>query len=261
MPQDKRIIITKAVLYKLRRLCNDNSDEAAQIGIFVEFILPSVVVSQYPELQGTHPFSLVHRVYPKNGRSTCLIVPKAISTDCFKINKRHGYYDAVVTAESICRSGDMESMQRAGRVANTFSSFTVDSRIASKLPACIKHRVKTDAPGTVSSEASAADKARISIKYPEACLSTLDGLDEKENLTFRLSQSANSSRVYSTRQGHLLFRVGHGDMTAGDICENAKQFVFTLKKDYPTIWRYIHEFKLTSNKTDSIRFMEVHLPR
>ncbi|CCW62960.1 unnamed protein product [Phytomonas sp. EM1] len=261
MPQDKRLIVTKAVLYKLRRLCNDNSDEAAQVGIFIEFLLPSVVASQCPELQGTHPFSLAHRVYPKNGRSTCLIVPKAISADCFKINKRHGYYDAVVTAESICRPGDMESMQRASRVANTFSSFTVDSRIVTKLPVCIKRKVKMDALSTASSDASAAGRAPQPSKYPEAFLTTLDGLDEKESLTFRLSQAANSARVHYTKQGHLLFRVGHGDMTAGEICENAKQFIFTLKKDYPTIWRYIHEFKLTSNKTDSIRFMEVHLPR
>lgn len=266
MPQDKRLIVTKAVLHKLQRVCHGNASDATSEGIFIEFVLPSVVLAQCPELQEGHLFFLPQRVYPRDGRSTCLIVPKAISLDCFKINKRHGYYDAVVTAEAICRPGDSESLQRASRVANTFSHFIVDARIRSKLPACILTSVTSS--GSTANRTPSAHTAKggrsgseTDGKCPRKCITSLEGLDERQSLSFRLSQGCTGGKLRSTQQGQLIFRVGHGGMTAGDICENAKCFVFALKKDFPTVWKYIHELKLTSNKTDSIRFMEVQIQR
>lgn len=263
MPQDKRLIITKAVLYKLQRVCG-NDDAASKEGLFLEFILPSVVQAQVPELKGGHIFHLSHKVYPCDGRSTCLIVPKAISADCFKINKRHGYYDAVVTAEAICKRGDPEAAKRAVRVANTFSHFVADARIAGRLPACILSKVKASTGATSTSESSGSNGRAASSSAescPTVCLTTLTGLGEEENLTFRLSQGATGGVMRHKKEGQLLFRVGHGGMTAGEICENAKNFIFTLKKNFPTVWKYIFEFKLTTNKTESIRFMEVQIQR
>lgn len=275
MPQDKRLIVTKAVLFKLKRLCNGDDEVASGEGIFLEFMLPSVVLAQVPELQSDTLFALPHRVYPRNGRSTCLIVPKQISFDCTKVNKRHGYYDAVVTAEAICKRGDTEAAKRAARVANTFSHFVVDARIVGKMPAAIADKVRRG--GLTSSSASLGSNKGSGL-CPSAALTPLTGLDEGESMTFRLSQgamtgmlrnklipsvggAASGSGSSGFAAGQLLFRVGHGGMTAGEICENAKHFVLALKKDYPTVWKYIHDFKLTSNKTDSIRFMEVQLQK
>ncbi|KAG5480221.1 hypothetical protein CUR178_06277 [Leishmania enriettii] len=265
MPQDKRLIVTKAVLFKLQRVCaeegkggSSSGGGADQEGIYLEFILPSVVIAQCPQLVRGHRFHLPHRVYAANGRTTCLIVPKGISHDCGKINKRHGYYDAVVTAEAICKRGDAEAAKRALRVAATFSHFVVDARIESKLPHAITEAVKAN----VSSAAATVREAPSSaVHCPRKTITPLDGLDERETLGFRLSQGSTAGLVESPRQGHLLFRVGHGGMTAGAVCENAKAFVVSLKKEFPTVWKYTQAFALLSNRTERIRFMEVHIAK
>lgn len=277
MPQDKRLIITKAVLYKLQRVCNESTsgndkgnDSAAQEGIYLEFILPSVVVTQSPELVRSHRFHLPHAVYVKNGRTTCLIVPKVIAHDCMKVNKRHGYYDAVVTAEAVCKRGDAEAAKRALRVAATFSHFVVDARIESKLPPAIVDAVKASAGGSSTSSSSTissngkgsqAKAPSTAVRCPLKLITPLEGLDERETLSFRLSQGSTAGLIESRRQGQLLFRVGHGGMTAGEVCENAKSFIVSLKKEFPTVWKYIHEFALVSNRTERIRFMEVHITK
>ncbi|KAG5479456.1 hypothetical protein LSCM1_04719 [Leishmania martiniquensis] len=259
MPQDKRLIVTKAVLYKLQRVCAEEEIGGAdQEGIYLEFILPSVIIAQCPQLVHGHRFHLPNRVYAANGRTTCLIVPKVISHDCGKINKRHGYYDAVVTAEAICKRCDTEAAKRALRVSATFSHFVVDARIESKLPHAITEAVKA----SVSSSATASREApNVLALCPRKTITPLDGLDERETLSFRLSQGSTAGLVESHRQGHLLFRVGHGGMTAGAVCENAKTFVVALKRELPTVWRYIREFALISNRTERIRFMEVHISK
>lgn len=285
MPQDKRLIVTKAVLYKLQRVCEKEKSDPARQGVYLEFVLPSIVLAQCPELTQSRLFNLPHRVFPRDGRTTCLIVPKVIAHDCFKINKRHGYYDAVVTAESICKRGDPEAAQRAFRVANTFEHFVVDARIAGRLPVSITEKVKAASSlvagaGASSSSSSSVTTAAGASKASPAgnsnsggasaaganvfstkCLTALPGLDEKESLSFRLSLGATSVLARAVRQGQLVVRVGHGGMTAGEVCENAKGFAFSLKKDFPTVWKYVHELKLASSKTDTIRFMEVQLQR
>lgn len=256
MPQDKRLIVVKAVLYKLRRVSGSDEKAAAE-GIYIEFVIPTICLSQCPEMTKGHLFSLPHPVYGRQGhRTTCLIVPKAISDDAFKINKRHGYYDAVVTAEAICRRGDSEAAQRALKVAQTFSLFVVDARIIGKLPPCI-------------TDAVARANAATAQGCPVKCLTPLAHLDDTDSLTFRLSQGATSETIRQKRRGQgeggpsgvLQFRVGHGGMTAGEVCANAKSFVFSFKKDFPTVWKYIHEFKLQTNLTDSIRFMEINIQK
>ncbi|GET88377.1 hypothetical protein, conserved [Leishmania tarentolae] len=262
MPQDKRLIVTKATLYKLQRVCAEDrstsSGGAEEEGIYLEFILPVVVIAQCPQLVRDHRFHLPHRVYAANGRSTCLIVPKVISHDCGKINKRHGYYDAVVTAEAICKRGDAEAAGRARRVAATFSHFVVDGRIQSKLPHAITDAVKASFP---SSAAAASGAPTSAVRCPRKMITPLDGLDERETLSFRLSQGSTAGLVELHKQGQLLFRVGHGGMTAGAVCENAKAFVVSLKKEFPTVWKYIQEFSLVTNRTERIRFMEVHIAK
>lgn len=274
MPQDKRLIVTKAVLYKLQRVCDEDgkggkaqssTGAADQEGIFLEFILPSVITAQCPTLVRDHRFHLPNRVYAANGRTTCLIVPKVIAHDCGKINKRHGYYDAVVTAEAICKRGDAESAKRALRVAETFSHFVVDARIAAKLPHVITDAVKASsaaaAAAVAGAGASSSAAPSTAVRCPRKLITPLDGLDERETLGFRLSQGSTAGLVESQKQGQLLFRVGHGGMTAGAICENAKAFVVSLKKEFPTVWKFIHEFALVSNRTERIRFMEVHISK
>ncbi|CBZ26884.1 conserved hypothetical protein [Leishmania mexicana MHOM/GT/2001/U1103] len=267
MPQDKRLIVTKAVLYKLQRVCaeganggssSSSSGGADEEGIYLEFILPFVITAQCPRLVRDHRFHLPHRVYAANGRTTCLIVPKVISHDCGKINKRHGYYDAVVTAEAICKRGDAEATKRALRVAATFSHFVVDARIQSKLPHAITDAVKGSSPSSAAAANAAPSSA---VRCPRKMITPLDGLDERETLGFRLSQGSTAGLVELQKQGQLLFRVGHGGMTAGAVCENAKAFVVSLKKEFPTVWRYIQEFSLVSNRTERIRFMEVHITK
>ncbi|KAG5505768.1 hypothetical protein JKF63_05104 [Porcisia hertigi] len=270
MPQDKRLIVTKAVLYKLQRVCagdgngcsRGNSSDADQEGIFLEFILPSVITTQCPQLVRDHRFHLPHRVFPANGRTTCLIVPKVISHDCGKINKRHGYYDAVVTAEAICKRGDAEAAERALRVAATFSHFVVDARIESKLPHAITDAVRASAsPATAAAAAATKSTPSSAVHCPRKLITPLDGLDERETLGFRLSQGSTAGLVECQKQGQLLFRVGHGGMTAGAVCENAKAFAVALKKEFPTVWKYVHELSLVSNRTERIRFMEVQIAK
>ncbi|KPI83832.1 hypothetical protein ABL78_7117 [Leptomonas seymouri] len=264
MPQDKRLIITKAVLHKLQRVCSasGSSNDADQEGVYLEFILPFVVVAQSPQLVREHRFHLPHAVYVKNGRTTCLIVPRVVSHDCGKVNKRHGYYDAVVTAEAVCKRGDAEAAKRALRVAATFSHFLVDARIVSKLPSAIVDAVKASASGSAgTASATAATAPSTAVRCPLKTITPLEGLDERETLAFRLSQGSTSGLIECRRQGQLLFRVGHGGMTAGEVCENAKCFIVSLKKAFPTVWKYIHEFALVSNRTERIRFMEVHISK
>ncbi|RNF02457.1 hypothetical protein TraAM80_06363 [Trypanosoma rangeli] len=289
MPQDKRLIVTKAVIHKIQRLCGADADAAAAEGVFIEFVVPAVVVAQCPELLTEHVFQLPKRTYAMNGRTTCLIVPRIISGDAFKINKRHGYYDAVVTAEAICKRDDTEAARRAVLVSKTFSHFVVDDRIVSKLPPCITAAASLPAPVTpqarddASSSAArpgaqggkkdAAGKCRSgkvaesppatqAVQLPKAsgkCITALRNLEDRTSLTFRLSQGVLGGVVRAKNPGQLTFRVGHAGMTAGDLCENAKSFIFALKREFPTVWKYIHEFKMTSRVTEPIRFMEVHI--
>lgn len=261
MPQDKRLIITKAVVCKLQRVCEEKKKDASSEGVYIYFTVPVVLLSQSHEIS-SHLFPLVHSVFPANGRSTCLIVPKVISSDCFRINKRHHYVDAVITAESICRRQDAESAKRAEVVATSFKHFLVDARIVAKLPLAITEAVKkAGVKKEVGSSSGTSGDSVIGPACPPAALSSVEGLDHKESLAIRLSQAAGCGMVRSVGQGQIVFRVGHGGMTGGDICENAKGFVFALKRDFPSLWRYIMEFKLTTNRTDAIRFMEVQRSR
>ncbi|RNF15762.1 uncharacterized protein Tco025E_05420 [Trypanosoma conorhini] len=289
MPQDKRLIVTKAVVHKIQRLCGADAEAAAAEGVFIEFVVPAVVVTQCPELLTEHVFQLPKRTYAMNGRTTCLIVPRVISGDAFKINKRHGYYDAVVTAEAICKRDDAEAARRAVLVAKTFSHFVVDERIVSKLPPCITAAASAPSPATTQAravasssvprpgiqggkrdaatkgrggklaESSPATPAASLPKASRKCITALRNLEDRTSLTFRLSQGVLGGVVRAKNSGQLIFRVGHAGMTAGDLCENAKCFIFALKRDFPTVWKYIHEFKMTSNVTEPIRFMEVHI--
>nr|CCC93319.1 conserved hypothetical protein [Trypanosoma congolense IL3000] len=297
MPQDKRLIITRAVLYKIQRVCA-SPDEAAQEGIFIEFVVPAVVVTQCPELLSTYTFQLPNGVYQMNGRTTCLIVPRVLSGAAFKINKRHGYYDAVVTAEAICKPGDAEALRRAAQVAKTFSHFVVDSRIVSKLPVCITDiaavtRVLPARPSTTTLQQNvgvsgeerrkgsgktsggpqnraahtpAPERTTAVTETPLAqlsrkCITPLRDLRSDQSLTLSLSQGATGSVLRVRRPGQLVLRVGHGGMVAGDVCANAKSFVYALKREFPTVWKYIHEFQMTSARTEPIRFMEVHIQK
>ncbi|KAF5224812.1 hypothetical protein C3747_80g89 [Trypanosoma cruzi] len=292
MPQDKRLIVTKAVVHKIQRLHGADTEAAAAEGIFIEFVVPPVVVSQCPDLLTEHVFQLPNRTYPRNGRTTCLIVPHVISRDAFKINKRHGYYDAVVTAEAICKRDAAEAVRRAALVSKTFSHFVVDERIVSKLPPCILAAVTASLPATarerdvVSSSApgpTAQTEKKVGVgkrkgaklaepltttttthvpalpKTSRKCITPLRNLEDRASLTFRLSQGVLGGVVRVKNMGLLTFRVGHAGMTAGDVCENAKCFIFALKREFPTVWKYIHEFTMTSGVTEPIRFMEVHI--
>ncbi|EPY27699.1 hypothetical protein STCU_01504 [Strigomonas culicis] len=247
-------------------------------------MLPSIILSQAPELlHPTEPvlFSLPHNAYKPfrdtsqqqasgalttvggsssssstPGRTTCLIIPRQISLDCNKINKRHYYYDAVITAEAICKRGDPESQKRAFKVAKTFTHFVVDSRIVGKLPLCLVEAVKTAPPATAAGGAATAAR-KIKSLLP------LSALEDKTTLAYRLSEGSSGVTWGPSpfHAGQISIRVGHGGMTAGAICENAKHVIVSLKKEFPHVYKYVKEVKLVSAKTEPIRFMETQIQK
>ena len=245
MPQDKRLIVTKTVVQKIKKLAG--SDEAsAEEPIYLEFVVPSILL-QREESLSTRIFHVAHPPFPRNGKATVLIVPKGLAHDCSKINKRHGYYDAVVAAEAICRRGDADSEKLAAQVARTFSHFIVDSRIIAKMPLCIQQ--------------ACAATINQAAPFPKKVMTPLEGLDDPESLSFRVSQAAKGARLRTTAHGLCVFRVGHAGMTAGDLCENAKSFVTALKADFPGVWKFIRELKLANPLVEKIRFMEVNISK
>lgn len=50
MPQDKRLIITKAVLYKVQKVCASTANKInpAHEAVYVTFLLPPVILAQTP---------------------------------------------------------------------------------------------------------------------------------------------------------------------------------------------------------------------
>lgn len=242
MPQDKRLLIAKAVMHKVQRVAG-SPEAAEQVSIELEFVAPPIIFQKDPSI-GTRLFALSHPVYPKNGRSVVLIVPKVIALDCSKINKRHGYFDCVVAAEAICKRGDEDSEGRAVQVAKTFQHFIVDARIVAKLPRCI-----ADACGSGPTSGASSSKRKF--------MTPLTGLEEREGLASRLATVAKGGMVRMSTQGHCFFRVGHGGMTAGDVCENAKNLITNIRQEYPNLWKFVEEFKLSTSATESIRFAEV----
>lgn len=91
--------------------------------------------------------------------------------------------------------------------------------------------------------------------FPTRVIVPIDKLDDRTQLHYTVSQATSGGVLHSVQSGQLYFCVGNASMTAGDICANAKQFIHELKKDFPTVFRFIHEFKLCTNVTESIRFM------
>jgi hypothetical protein len=247
MPQDKRLVVTRIVVDKIKRDCDGDPDKASRQGVYVEFIVPTIILQNEVELSSTF-FNVAHAVYPRSGRATVLIVPKAVALDCAKINRRHSYYDAVVVAETICRRGDPECEERAAGIAKTFDHFVVDSRIVSKLPPSIQTVCRASA-------AAAIGGARLRRKF----ITPISGFDDPSQLTFACAKAHRGGVLRVEKHGTCLFRVGHGGMTAGEITENAKNFIFALKKDHPHIWRYIADFLLVSPLTEPIRFMEANI--
>ena len=246
MPQDKRLIVTRAVVNKLKKVSVD-VDAAASIPVFLSFIVPPALMTQDRILKDKL-FLCEHCPFPRRiGKrtTTVLIVPNIIVHDCAKINKRHNYFDAVVAAELICRRGDLECEKRALQVSSTFTQFVVDARIVTKLPLCIKQAVDGDA------------KALGSI--PQKQLVSLPGFEERESLGFTLSQGALGTQIVMRNLGQCLFRVGHGGMTAGEVCDNAKGFVASLKVCAPHIYKYVADFKLISPVTEMVRFSEANI--
>lgn len=244
MPQDKRLIITKAVVHKVQRVSAEAKKAPESVGIDLAFIIPAIILQRDTSIT-SRLIAVSHAVYPKNGRSTVLIVPKVIALDCSKINKRHAYFDAVVAAEAICRRGDEESDKRALHVARTFTHFVVDARIVSKLPRCIPDACAVAPGGAPSSN--------------QKCITPLTDLEERESIAPRMAAVGKGGLIRTTSHGQCLFRVGHGAMTAGDICENAKNAIHAIKQEYPGAFKFVEEFQLVSPVTTNIRFMEVSI--
>lgn len=245
MPQDKRLIITKAVVHKVQRVSAEAKKKPEDVAIELAFIIPAIILQRDTTIT-SRLIAVSHAVYPKNGQSTVLIVPKVIAHDCSKINKRHSYFDAVVAAEAICRRGDEDSEKRALQVARTFTHFVVDARIVTKLPRCI-----ADACAATATSSSSNAKT----------ITPLTDLEERESLAPRLATIGKGGIIRTTAHGQCYFRLGHGGMTAGDICENAKNVIHAVKQEYPSAFKFIEEFQLTSRVTTSIRFMAVGIKK
>jgi hypothetical protein len=249
MPQDKRLIITKAVVHKVQRVCEEAKTSPENVAIELAFIVPGIILQRDTSMT-SRIIAVSHPVYARNGRSTVLIVPKVIALDCSKINKRHGYFDAVVAAEAICRRGDEDSEKRALQVARTFSHFVVDARIVSKLPKCIPDACAAPSGPVASSSSSSTN---------HKCITPLSDLEERESIAPRMAAVGKGGVIRTSAHGQCLFRVGHGGMKAGEICENAKNAIHAVKQDYPGAFKFIEEFQLTTAVTTSIRFMEISI--
>eukprot|EP00758_Cryptobia_borreli_P001879 Tbor_TRINITY_DN2606_c0_g1::TRINITY_DN2606_c0_g1_i1::g.17882::m.17882 len=261
MPQDKHLIVTKTIVQQVARLCEMEKSDPKKIGIFIDFILPSVILQQEARL-GDKMFILPHTVFAKDGRTSVLIVPKVIGLDCGKINKRHQYYDAVVIAETICKRGDEEATKRALQVAKTFSKFVVDSRIVNKLPPCIHAAVSTENT-TVATNAKGimgpSNVGAVKDNRKSKVIVSVPDMDDRESLGFALSQGCKGVQISITGHGFCSIRVGHGGMKSGDVCENAKQFIQKFKADFPHLYKFAGEYKLSSAKTESVRYMDSHM--
>jgi hypothetical protein len=253
MPQDKRLISTKAVVNQVQKIAGEAKKDPAKVGVFIEFIIPAIVLQHDSSSLNEKTFLMNHPVFPKDGRTSVLIIPKVIGLDCGKINKRHKFFDAVVIAETICRRNDEECEKKAVQVAKTFSKFVIDKRIVSKMPPCIHAAVANSSSGAAVGPAKAASKGN---GRTSKVLVSIPGMEERESLGFLLAQGHDGVQVHMSAHGMCSVRVGHGGMTAGDICENTKTFISTLRSEFPHLFKYIGDFKLITSLTEAVRFSE-----
>lgn len=251
MPQDKRLIVTKAVVNQVQKIAGEAKKEPSKVGVFIEFIIPPIVMQSDSSALPEKTFLMPHNAFPKDGRTSVLIIPKVIALDCGKINKRHKLFDAVVIAESICKRNDEECEKKAVQVAKTFSKFVIDKRIVGKMPPCIHAAVANSTVAAGPSRAPARGNGRSS-----KVIVAIPGMDERESLGFLLAQGNDGVQAHVSAHGMCSIRVGHGGMTAGDICENTKQFISTLRSEFPHLFKYIGDFKLVTSITEPVRFAE-----
>jgi hypothetical protein len=237
MPKDKRLLICRALLDHIQR--SVSKEEAQLVAMDLHFVIPPKALAPNDEFR-TKKFQLPQSVYVSNGRHTAVILPADQVFDAKKVNTRHKLCDAVVPAESIC-ARDGESQKRAVQVAAAFQKFVVDERAMPLLPAPL--RAATSAAG---------GKDLVVLRVAEK------GQDFV--LALQLCCKAVSVTVDNS-SGLCRVRVGHAGMTAGDLNDNARTFINTLKQQYPHLYKHIAEFKLHSTKSEPIRYIEAHITR
>mmetsp|Transcript_35161 Transcript_35161/g.108541 ORF Transcript_35161/g.108541 Transcript_35161/m.108541 type:complete len:260 (-) Transcript_35161:71-850(-) len=258
MPKDKRLVICKAILDQVKKAAaakaakggaSSSSTTATQqqlsssaaaaeaMPMTLTFVLPAKALPQ-DDLFRTKRFQLPHPTFVQNGRHTAVIVPEALVHDVRKVNNRHKFCDAVVPAEAICAPG-ADAAKRAVQVAGAFARFVVDERVAKVLPASIT--------------------AAVSKGGKEMCV--MKQAEPGQELVLELSLACRGAPVTIASSGACTVRIGHGNMTAGELCENAKAFIATVRASFPHVYKPIAEFKLVSPVTEPIRLVEAHILR
>ena len=79
------------------------------------------------------------------------------------------------------------------------------------------------------------------------------------DLVAEMTLACGGVSVRVEQSGRCVVRIGHGAMKAGELCENAKTFIFGMKSSAPHIYRHVAEFTLVSSATAPIRLMEAHI--
>lgn len=217
-------------------------------------------------------FLLPHSVVARTGRGSVLFVANDVAFDAAKINKRYSLFDAVISLDSLIHDEKM-GPKKASIAATTFSRFVFDDRVSQhpRLPRCLKQIALKIAPHQ--------DQITVSI------LPSLVEERENNSLIFVLKQAGEGTKVElvdkqksaggdkgaagaqtsttntTTTSGAVRVRIGHCGMHAGAITENGKEFLKSLRADFPQVARSIQVVNLTTSITRPIQWMELQISR
>ena len=318
MPQDKRLTICKAIMNQVHRRAacemtpvasknpgsmSDNSSlsasstvpaAAGNFDVELTFVLPEKLIKNEPVLLGQKFFGMQHRLHPADGRSTLLIVPPLVFTDCLKINKRYRLFDAVVASPAVS-GNSAEALTKAATVIKTFRTIYVWHGCLHTLAPPFKRLNTQRSHGSSIETEGSSEQTRkrnrenddesqlkrqaLSMRNPEntmgeAVNTMRQGADVRiqrwvielpqcENSEFvdTLQSAAGGSGVVTGVAGLCRIKVGHGGLVAGDVWTNSKSFIALLRQNYPHVYKHVLEFKLVTPFTQPIRLVEAHFSK
>jgi hypothetical protein len=292
MAKDKRLLICRSIIVHAQRLISEkkiqNQQQAERyptpedVPVWMEFAVPpkllqapTTTTSSSSSSSSTFSiedksFLLPHSVVARTGRSSVLFVANDVALDCAKINKRYSLFDAVVSLDSIINDEKM-GPKKASIAASTFSRFVFDERVVShpRLPRCLKQIALKVAPhqnllsvhhvGNLVEEK--ANNTLIFTLKQAGEGTRVEILDKQQSPQAATATASSSSSNLVVTSGALRVRIGHAGMTAGAVTENGKEFLKSLRADFPQIARSIQIVNLTTAITRPIQWMELQISR
>jgi hypothetical protein len=222
-------------------------------------------------------FLLPHSVVARTGRGSVLFVANDIAFDVAKINKRYNLFDAVISLDSLINDEKM-GPKKASIAASTFSRFVFDDRVAQhpRLPRCLKQIALKQAPHqdqlTVSLLTNLVEEREnqslIFVLKQAGQGTKVEFVDKQQQSSQQQGKGSSSSTsstttttTTTTTSGAVRVRIGHCGMTAGAITENGKEFLKSLRADFPQVARSIQVVNLTTSITRPIQWMELQISR